>query len=407
MKFLRFPLFWSLLIMVGACGSSTSDVAVEVAEGGNAPSEETSGAQEAAENGDGEGAVDPWEEYTSPIQEFLGIDRSNFNDEDFEAQMVEFERKAQESITMCMRELGWEYQPTSQGAGSVVFDAVFEDGGLEYGSKQWVAKYGFGITTQAFSQGQVGPDLVGYDDSQVQMMDEAMEDDPNQAYVEGLSESEQEAYSQDLFGQEPDFDDTLTEEEQDEFWQNYEPTGCQGEAYSADVFGGPEQEFYEAFGGDLEEMYERVSADPRIVAEQQKLVDCLAGKGQSISADEDPWQQFYEMFEDELEPLFQSDSFGDPFEGRDPESMTEEEINDVLAAMDPSGPELDAVQLSTLADLQQRELELAADVLDCEPEFFSGGGQGELFFEVLAEYEQEFLDANAGALSEFEGSGSE
>ena len=410
-------LFLTFCILLGACGSSGTDESADQVDTTSAvddadvssSSADDEGSTDAASDDASEDSEEPWATYDSPIQDFLGVDYSNFDSEDAQAEFAAQEREAQEKITTCMRELGWEYVPMD-GAGDIFFGGdPFEADGLEYGSAEWVAKYGLGITTQAFGQGQVGPDLVGYDDSQMAEFDEAMADqpDPNAEYVNSLSEAEQEAYFTDLYGDQPEFDDTLTEEEQEAFWNDWEPTGCQSVAYDTG-FGGPEQAFYEAFGDELDEMYERVSADPRIVAQQSELADCLAESGHSISADEDPWQQFYEMFESDMESLYESSgAFQDPSEGLDPESMSEEEINEILDAMSPTGPELGAEQLATLAELQQRELDLAADLLECEPGFFTGAGQDEIFFEVLAEYEQEFLDQNAAALSEFENSGAE
>ena len=96
--------------------------------------------------------------------------------------------------------------------------------------------------------------------------------------------------------------------------------------------------------------------------------------------------------------------FVDPFEGLDPATLSEEEIDEILSGFDQV-PTLGAEQLLLLAEIQERELELAADVLECEPQFFIGGGQSEVFFEVLAEYEQAFLDENASEVAEFQGVG--
>lgn len=411
-----------VVLAASACGSngatsaetSSSEVAEEV-EASDTGTEDDAGDESADEKAEDSGdsdsssTSDPWADYTSPIQEFLGVDYSNFDSDESQAHFAEQEREAQESIAVCMRELGWEYTPVDNSQFVGGFDPFAADG-LEWGSDEWVEKYGFGITTQSFPQSQVGPDLIGFDDSE--MFGPGGEgdgfEDPNQPYVESLSQAEQEAYYSDLYGDGPEFDETLTEEEQQELFENFEPTGCQSEAYN-DGFGfgnEVEQQFYEEFGDQLDDLYERVGSDPRIVAEQQKLTDCLAESGHTLTPDKDVWQQAYEMFEQEMEPLYNA-AFSDPFEGLDPESMTEEEINEILDAMPASGPEFTAEQKAVLGELQAEEKKLANDVLACEPGFFTGAGQSDIFFEVLAEYEQAFLDENAGALSSFEGAGAE
>ena len=330
---------------------------------------------------------DPWEDYTSPIQEFLGVDFSSFDDEDFEAEFAEQQRAAEESIAVCMRELGWEYVPVDQSQFIGGFNGVGSDG-LEYGSLEWVAKYGLGITTQAFSQFEVGPGLVGFDDSDLIDIDDGFED-PNEAYVSQLAPAEQDAYFADLYGESPEFDETLTEEEQLGLFEDFEPTGCQAVAFEGGVFGSEAQsQFFIEFGSEIDELYSRVESDPRIVEIQAVFAQCLAASGHTISADEDPWNQFYELFEPELDQLYGGPAdLADPFEGLDPATLSEEEIDEILSEFD-QGPTLSAEQLLLLAEIQERELELAADVLECEPQFFIGGGQSEVFFEVLAEYEQ-------------------
>ena len=417
----------ALALFAAACGSSAEVASDETAAADVAESESSDSGSDSAESedesSDGDDASsesgDPWENYTSPIQEFLGVDFSNFDDEDFQQQLVEQQQEAEEAVAVCMRELGWEYTPVDQSQFlDFSTDGLAGPDGLEFGSDEWVAKYGLGITTQAFAQSEVGPDLVGFDDSKFEESDSSIVD-PNEEYVSSLGPAEQEAYFADLHGDFPEFDETLTEEEQNAVFDDFEPTGCQAEAFGdGGVFGSEAQtEFFETFGDDLDDLYTRVESDPRIVAEQGQLVDCLAGSGHTISADEDPWFQFSEMFEPELDALFGSDesfddepfdeeSFEDPFEGVDPETLSEEEIDAILSEFN-SGPSLNDEQLATLADLQQRELDLAADVLECEPGFFSGQGVSEVFFEVLAEYEQEFLDTNASAIAEFEGAGAQ
>ena len=401
-----------LILVLAACGGSTTSETTTSDTGDDTEAAAAGSADEAAdedsesEGGDEDGTSDPWEDYQSPISEFLGVDYSDFSDEDYEAEFREQEREVQAQVATCMRELGWEYEPFVY-EGGIFIEGAGED--LEYGSAEWVAKYGFGITTQAFSQSEVGPDLVGYDDEAMgDPFGEDAPENPNDAYTETLTDSELDAYYQDLWGDQPEFDETLTDEELDALWNDYVPSGCEPEAYDTVGFGlggGEVGEFYNEFGDQLNDLHERVSADPRIVAQASILTDCLAEKGHSFVPDEDLWQQLYEIFDDDMESLWSGEGFEDPFDGLDVESMTEEEINEIVSAMNQQL--LGAEELATLAELQVRELAIANDVLDCDAGFFTGEGSAEIYFEVLSEYEQEFLDTNAAAISSFAGTGSE
>ncbi len=78
--------------------------------------------------------------------------------------MIAEQNQIEEVIAACMREEGFEYQPVDQSQ-FMMFGGPGE-GELPWFSPEWVEKYGFGISTQTFPQSEVGPDLVGYDDSQ-------------------------------------------------------------------------------------------------------------------------------------------------------------------------------------------------------------------------------------------------
>lgn len=388
---MRFGCIAFLLLFLAACGSGSV----------NETSAEDDSAESASEVADEAETAEADFEFDSPIGDFLGVDYSDFDSEESQARFAEQQREGEEKVAACMRELGWEYTPNIQDS-STMFVGGEED--LEYGSAEWVEKYALGITTQRYSQTAVGPDLVGYNDEGFDAVDDGYVD-PNSDYLEALSESEQQAYYQDLDGEWPEFDETLTEAEQEELWNNFEPSGCRAEGY--DMFGGVEQEFYETFSDELDSLYERAAADPRVVAEGNKIVECLAEEGHTFDADTQLFEQLYEMFESELESIDgpQDTIFEDPFEGLDFESMTEEEINEILSTFEQE--QLSDEQLATLAEVQQKEFDLADDLLSCDPNFMQSGGQGPVFFEVMAEYEQQFLDDNAAALAQFEGTGSQ
>ena len=97
--------------------------------------------------------------------------------------MIEQQRAAERITAECMAEKGFEYIP--QNPSDFMFFGGPPGQDLEPGSTAWIAKYGFGISTQRFPQSMIG-DLVGIPDDMAMGPGEI--NDPNQEYVEGLSE---------------------------------------------------------------------------------------------------------------------------------------------------------------------------------------------------------------------------
>ena len=348
--------------------------------------------------GDASGAIDAADrpqsfddlEYKSPIADFLGIDTSvDFSSDESQAEFIQEQREAEESIATCMRAQGFEYTPVDQST-SMTFGIDSEE--LAYFSDEWVAKYGFGISTQRFAQSEVGPNLVGFDDSAGAMEAEEFVD-PNQPYVDSLSQPEQDAYYEALYGTQPDIPVDATEEEMNEIYANFEPTGCQAESQS-DFFAGPEQQFYEQFGTELEAIYERVESDQRVIDYRAEVTACAAEAGFTYTTMGD----LYSQFEDKLTgvgPNWESDPLVDA--GLDPLQMTDEEINEFYQSLNV----LDDADRATLAEVQTEEVALAQAVIGC------GGGwlnEEVILGDVRVELEQEFLDVNRDRLAEFENS---
>lgn len=324
-------------------------------------------------------------DYSSPIGDLLGFDPT---DQDaMEQEFADMERRAEEIIGQCMRDQGFEYTP--QATQSVSFGGPFSEGGLPYYSDEWVDKFGFGVSTMRYPQSQVGADLVGYPDEQFSEV--GMPDDPNMAYVESLSEGDQQAYYEALSGESIQFDPTSDEGPP----QAFEPGGCYGEAFSetfGDGPGGIGEDFFTTFGDELEAMGERAEADPRVIEYRSDVSACVTDKGFAWSGDQQP----YEYFEPKLAGIgFGGFSAGDPFEaaGLDPEEMSDRQLEDFFNELNMLSDE----DRSKLAAVQAEELELARVVVDC-----GGGDLNEAYFlgDIRREYEQEFVDNNASAIAE-------
>lgn len=350
-------------------------------------------------------------EFVSPLGEFLGWDQGvDFDEEAAEAEFAEQERAAQEAIASCMVAEGFEYIPIDVSSQGIFFGDEFEDG-LEWGSDEWIAKYGYGVSTQRFSQSQVGPDLVGNTWNDFGGEDE-MPVDPNQAYLETLGENERMAYEIALWGNPDDYPVPIwdeegrepTDEEMDAFFEdyeaNYEPSGCQNIAYEEIYNGGfgdngQYEAFDEVFGEALEEMYQRMESHPDVIAYRDEVRLCVEEKGLTYLSEEDA----YEFFENELEAAGLGwESAGDPFEGIDTSDFTDEDFERVYREFEnqPMAPE----KLEALAEVQANEIAAAVASDEC-----GGGWQNEqaALQSIQIQLEEEFLAANADKLAEFEG----
>ena len=332
-------------------------------------------------------------EFESPLGDFLGW-TTDFNSDDEQAKYQEIERKAQEAAAVCMKAEGFEYTPVDYGQFE---NFAEEEEGLQWGTRAWGEKYGFGISTQRFSQEEVGPDLIGHT-----FGDFAEETfvDPNEAYVDSLPEAEQEVYYETLYGKEdgPEWDDSLSEDENNEIMEefyneNYEPTGCMNVAYQESSGEDAYQEFDEAFGDLLQEMEERFESDPRVVARRSEVTSCVAEKGFDYTDEEAVYQDIEERMSS-----FANGPMGDPFNGVDPETLSDEEIDAIFAELNGISDE-DKVEL---AIVQEYELGLAAAVMDCSDGALSSYVDPVLV-RIRIELEQEFLDNNADELARFKG----
>lgn len=332
------------------------------------------------------------EDYESPLAEYMPGFGFSGDPEDMEAQMLDQQRLVNEQVVECMAAEGFEWIPDDE---SMMFSGLSGDSeGLEYGSDEWVAKYGFGISTQMFPQEVVGPDLVGMDETMFGGPGDDYED-PNAEYLATLSEAETEAYNEALYGTDtgPEIDESMSEEEIDEAfreWEaNNEPTGCMNIAQE-EMFGG--QDFFLEFGNELEGMWERVESDPRIVEANAQIAECVADKGLSFTslqdANEDIWERV-EPMQEELFGAMEEITISD----EEAEAMSPEELEAMYAP-----DELSDDAKAQLAEIQAEEIELAVAVQDC------GGGysqQQELYQEILFDIETRFVEENEDRLEEF------
>jgi len=398
-KSLLVGLIATLAIIAAACGSTASDVATSADSVSEEAGADTTGAAASSDDAaeadsadDSQTMSERMEDYYSPISEAMGQENFSFDEDKMEEQNREVELATRE----CMLGLGFEYDIVDSSQNAMVSAGGFNEDLTE---KEYVETYGFGYSTMF--------------EEQFEMFDaEEMATDPNNERMMAMSEAEGQAYQEALWGKNPfedaEFDpatgqplDPETGEpvDMDEFFKDYEPTGCQSEAFE-EVYGsnfgpfGPGGGIDEDLQTGIEDLYESIEADSRVVAANDSWSACMTEAGYTFSSKDSIW----EVMDEKMQPI-QEAMFGTPadmaaqqeeFEAADVESMTEEERIAFFEEMMPS-PELDADTQLLLEEIQEFELGAAKADFECSK------GVEDAYHEVRIEYEENFVAENQAA----------
>lgn len=150
-----------------------------------------------------------------PLDEYMSTlwDGEEYTQERMDKEFAEIE----DLVAACMSKEGFEYTPNPNGGG--VMYSEEDDDGPAWGSVEFAKQYGYGIID---SPGMSG--MAQSSDSTQEYVD------PNQDYIDSLSESEQQAYYEVLWGPGPSEEEMALMEEGESFDYNWETAGCQGAA---------------------------------------------------------------------------------------------------------------------------------------------------------------------------------
>lgn len=209
------------------------------------------------------GATDDDTEATNadPLAELLGWDVNQSPAEQRAQQLA-----VEEAVQTCMRAEGFEYTPVDYTAQ---FGADEEDVELYNDPQAYGEKYGYGVVHN-YEQYEE-PYLLGEEDGSFGPTFE----DPNQEYVDSLSDNERDDYYRVLNGDfmfdEPAIDEGGSEEFEP---PAIEDQGCYGQA-QIDVFGGDRFQLDPEVEQRLQDFYSNVQTDPEIDAAQQDWLDCM------------------------------------------------------------------------------------------------------------------------------------
>lgn len=389
----------ALSAVLAACGGSGGgNAAGKDGAGSSAPGAGGSTAGSAAgKDGSKDSGLPIWDEnrkmndtsgYSSPIAKIMGFDPASQDQAAMEAKFKEREQKRQEAIAECMRAQGFEYTPYVPDQSFMGFTPP----GYDLTRKEYVEKYGFGISTMV--------------DQQMNQPPEGMpkpEDDPNFVYMQTLSPSDSEAYNKARYGDmvmEAPIDESDTGDSSGDGADSkptaaeaFVPQGCEGEGEKAVTGGGgtdADKAFVEEFNQRINKLYESVQADRRVVDATRAYATCMADKGYP---EIDKQEKAYEQVSNKMQPLWEAQGAG--MVGED-DSGSSGAVAATIVVGGQNGvgptPTFDPVKLKEVNDY---EIGVAKADLAC------GKDVMKTTYEVSQELEQKFVDDNAADVERF------
>ncbi len=306
-----------------------------------------------------------------PLSEALGLPA----DEDFFSEESQIE--TEERIAACMKKAGFEYVPNI----STDFVDSFED----YGTPEWAEEWGFGISTQFFSQTTVGPNLKGYDDS----ASEDIYEDPNTKIRDALSPEDLMAYEEALYGHSFSDDGDLSDEEFEEIITDN--PGC----INSSLAESESIKFFEEYEDELEEAFTRYEADPRVAEAKEDFVKCIKDKGYEFEGEQEFSDATYKKMEETFPSVGGIEEV--PVEpGEDEETAAEP--GDEGDFEDYEEPELTDDQKAKLGEIQTEEIATAMAAHECG---LHEGEYADRIKELENEHLQEFVDANKEGIEKY------
>ena len=273
----------------------------------------------------------------SPLSEYLSaVYGGDLSPEEQERKATEEMARQEELVAQCMQEEGFEYTPNTAG----ISYGSSEDVEYEPDDREWVAKYGYGAVNSPWNE-------------QPQPTEEAMVD-PNADYVSALSESEQAAFYEALYGPQPTEEEMAEQEAAAEegtaIEYDWQTAGCQGRAQH-EVSGDElyESEEFRPLFDAMNEVYTDAETSPEIVALDGEWSACMDAAGEpGFTTQTDAQNSIYEA----QNAIYEQSATANA--GLDPEATSE------AAYVEPDQAELDA--------LGKEEIALALVDLDCREE---------------------------------------
>lgn len=277
-------------------------------------------------------ALGPLDEYEARVMGWSPDQGTQANDK-AQAEADRQNREIEELTATCMREKGFDYTPVDQ-SGTVLMegDNVGADLDVEWGTREFAEKYGYGISTDPWSS----PADTG-------------QPDPNVAYTESMSESELTAYTEALWGHHDASEDELSDGEVPEW--DWKQGGCQGLAVHEVLGDAPDLDSFSALEQEIQRFRDSAITDPRLAKLDASWSSCMADAGHdgltldtSMKALLEEWQELQGQ--------------------NDPEFQALQESWDWDA--NPDGPPAPAVDAAAVKAFKAKEIAAAVAEFDCK-----------------------------------------
>lgn len=299
----------------------------------------------------------PLDEYQARIYGFSYDDERS--EEEMQEESERQNRKVEELVASCMQDQGFDYTPVDN-SGSVGVSS--DDLDVEWGTREFAEQYGYAISTDPWGNADAAPE------------EETEWVDPNQEYVESMSESEAAAYQEALWGPQVEY---VEGEEQEYDWTT---SGCYGVAQHEVYEGGVDSDEFSAVEDELNRFYETMQADPRIAELNTEWASCMADEGYDGITDVSTVQNDLSEEWNELQGW------------NDPEYTALSESWDWEAK--PEGPPAPEVDEKAAAAFTDKEIAMAVADFDCQ-EKVDYVGKGTT---INHELQQEFVDQHKAEL---------
>lgn len=250
-------------------------------------------AKDGAQSGNS-GAEDEY--VPGPLDEYMSV---LWEGEDWSIDKAkEQDRQREDLVAECMAKEGFEYIPNTSRYG--YSDGSEEIDGPQWGTLEFAEQYGYGIV-----------DWPGREDMENQTGEDEYFD-PNQEYIESLSESEQTAFYETLYGKGPtDEEWELIEAGEMEHEWSWETSGCDGwamhemdDSSASALYEDPE---FEDMMTAMQDLWTDMYSDSEYQSLNQEWSSCMADSGFTGLSDKDNVQndlydQLNKIYEDSTSP---------------------------------------------------------------------------------------------------------
>jgi len=296
------------------------------------------------------------------------------------------QQKTEEAVAKCMVAEGWEYIPVQYPEQDTSVTPTDED------EIARIKREGLGITYYLLND---GANQLASDDPWSTFVD------PNQEYVNTLSEAERTANYASLYGTEEEIAAATTTETDPTTGEEYQVQngnlGCQGEAQTVanggDITNSPK--YWDAMQGYYDDLQQQVDSDPRMVKLNDAWSTCMKKAGYDYATQQDFWDKGQSALQSRADEVLGPDYYKDPTEGWSQDKIDEffaSATQDEIDALYKTTQTLTADQRTQLEAIFKDEVAVGLAEHTCSKDLNAKSG------DIYAEIEETFALAHEDEL---------